>query len=232
MQEQLRNLSHQILHAQEQERGRISRELHDEIAQTLMGINAHLETLVQEAEANTNGIPQKIKRTQRLVERSMDIVHRFARQLRPTALDDLGLIAALQAFMNEFTKRTGIHIRFTNLASGRIEQLNNDVRTVFYRVAQEALTNVARHAQASHVEVNLEKLPDALCLKIKDNGKSFQPQRILGSKRNGRLGLLGMRERLEMVGGRFSVESAPGKGTTVQAQIPLANCRTRPRSVK
>jgi signal transduction histidine kinase len=108
-----------------------------------------------------------------------------------------------------------------------MEQLNNDARTVFYRVAQEALTNVARHAQASHVEVNLEKLPDAICLKIKDNGKSFQTQRIIGSKQNGRLGLLGMRERLEMVGGSFSLESAPGKGTTVRAQIPLANCRTR-----
>ena len=227
MQEQLRNLSHQILHAQEQERGRISRELHDEIAQTLMGINAHLQTLVQEAEVNIIGIPQKIKRTQRLVERSMDIVHRFARQLRPTALDDLGLIAALHAFLDEFAKRTGIHIRFTNLTAGRMEQLNNDARTVFYRVAQEALTNVARHAQASHVEVNLEKLPDAICLKIKDNGKSFQTQRIIGSKQNGRLGLLGMRERLEMVGGSFSLESAPGKGTTVRAQIPLANCRTR-----
>jgi signal transduction histidine kinase len=159
-----------------------------------------------------------------MVEKSVDIVHRFARELRPTVLDDLGLIPALHSFMKGFTRRTGIHVHFTTFTSSMIEQLNNDTRTVFYRVAQEALTNVARHAQASLVEVNFEKLPNAICLKIKDNGKSFQAQRVMQSKRNTRLGLIGMRERLEMVGGSFSVESAPGKGTTVRAQIPLANC--------
>jgi PAS domain S-box-containing protein len=225
MQEQLRHLSHQILHAQEEERKRISHELHDEIAQTLVGINVHLAALTREVADNPRGLRQKIARTQRLVEKSVDVVHLFARELRPAALDDLGLIPALHAFMKEFTKRTGIHIHFTTFTSSRIKQLNNATRTVFYRVAQEALTNVARHAQASRVEVNFDKLPNAICLKIKDDGKSFQAQRIMHSKWNTRLGLIGMRERLEMVGGSFSVESAPGKGTTVQAQIPLANCR-------
>jgi signal transduction histidine kinase len=167
-----------------------------------------------------------------MVEKSVDIVHRFARELRPTVLDDLGLIPALHSYMKGFTRRTGIHIHFTTFSSSKIEQLNNATRTVFYRVAQEALTNVARHAQASRVEVNFEKLPNAICLKIKDNGKSFQAQRVLHSKRNTRLGLIGMRERLEMVGGSFSVESAPGKGTTVRAQIPLANCRERETLMK
>jgi PAS domain S-box-containing protein len=226
MQKQLRSLSHQILQTQEEERKRISRELHDEIAQTLVGIDIHLKSLIREAAGDIKGLPQKIKRTQRLVARSLDVVHEFARQLRPMALDDLGLVAALQAFMEEFKKRTGVHIRFTTFTSGRIKQLNNDTSTVFYRVAQEALTNVARHAQATLVEVNFEKLPDAICLKIKDNGKSFRTQSVMQSKRNTRLGLLGMRERLEMVGGSFSIESAPGSGTTVRAQIPLT-CRRK-----
>ena len=221
MQNQLRDLSHQILHAQEEERGRISRELHDEIAQTLVGVNAHLAALTREAARDTRGIPQKIKQTQRLVEKSADLVHQFARQLRPAALDDLGLIAALHAFMEEFKKRTGIRVRFTAFTSGRIKQLNTDTSTMFYRVAQEALTNVARHARASLVEVNIEKLPAAICLKIRDNGKSFQAQRIMRSRKNTRLGLIGMRERLEMVGGSFSIESAPGRGTTVRAQVPF-----------
>jgi PAS domain S-box-containing protein len=227
MQEQLRHLSHQILHAQEEERKRISRELHDEIAQTLVGINIHLAALTREVADNPRGLQQKIARTQRLMEKSVDIIHRFARELRPAALDDLGLIPALHTFMKEFTKRTGIHIHFTTFTSSRIKQLNNATRTVFYRIAQEALTNVARHAQASVVEVNFKKLPNALCLKIKDNGKSFQAQRVLQSKRNTRLGLIGMRERLEMVGGKFVVESSPGKGTTIQAQIPLTSGRAR-----
>jgi PAS domain S-box-containing protein len=223
MQEQLRHLSHQILHAQEEERKRISRELHDDIVQTLVGINVHLAALTREAADNPRGLEQKIARTQRLVEKSVDIVHRFARALRPTVLDDLGLIPALHALMKEFTKRTGIHIRFTTFTSTRVQQLNNATRTVFYRVAQEALTNVARHAQASLVEVKFEKHPNAICLKIIDNGKSFNVERALHSKGNGRLGLLGMRERLEMVDGNFGVESAPGKGTTIEAQIPFGN---------
>jgi signal transduction histidine kinase len=225
MQEQLRLLSRQLLSAQEEERKMISRELHDQIAQTLTGINIQLATLKAEAMVNVKGLQKKITRTQRMVEKSVDIVHRFARELRPTVLDDLGLIPALHSYMKGFTRRTGIHIHFRTFSSSRIEQLNNTTRTVFYRVAQEALTNVARHAHASRVEVNFEKHPNAICLKIKDDGKSFQAQRVMHSKRNTRLGLIGMRERLEMVGGSFSVESAPGKGTTVRAQIPLANCR-------
>ena len=102
-----------------------------------------------------------------------------------------------------------------------VEQLDSDKRTVLYRVAQEALTNVARHAQASRVEVKIQKLDGAVCMTIKDNGKCFQVERVLHAKRNKRLGLLGMRERVEMVGGNFAVESAPGKGTTILAQIPL-----------
>ena len=93
-------------------------------------------------------------------------------------------------------------------------------RTVLYRVAQEALTNVARHARATEVELCIEKLAGAVRMKIKDNGRAFSVQRTFQAKKNGRLGLLGMRERVEMVGGRFTVESAPGRGTTIQVQIP------------
>lgn len=223
MQEQLRSLSHQMLHAQEEERRRISRELHDEIAQTLVGINTHLEALILEAKADTRGIPQKIKRTQLLVSSSVDLVHQFARQLRPPALDDLGLIAALNSFMEEFTERSGIQIHFKTFTAGRIEQLNYDTSAVFYRVAQEALTNVARHAKATVAEVHFEKLPGAFSLVVKDNGKAIEAQQGIHAKTSNRLGLIGMRERLEMVGGSFSIESAPGKGTIVQAKIPFCD---------
>ena len=221
MQEQLRLLSRQLLLAQEEERKKISRELHDEIAQTLTGINVRLASLKTEAAADTKGLQQKITVTQRLVEKSVNIVHRFARELRPTLLDDLGLIPALHSFMKDFTKRTGVHIRFT--ASAGLEGLDSARRTVLYRVAQSALTNVAQHAQASRVKVSIRKLQDAIRMEIHDNGKSFQVERVLFAKRHKRLGLLGMRERVEMVGGSFGVESAPGKGTTIRAQIPLCN---------
>lgn len=221
MQEQLRLLSRQLLSAQEEERKMISRELHDQIAQTLTGINVRLASLKTETTANTKGLQKKISSTQRLVEKSVDIVHRFARELRPTVLDDLGLIPALHSFMKNFTARTGVRTSLTAFAA--VERLDTAKRTVLFRVAQEALTNVARHAQASRVEVSIQKLRDRICMKIKDDGKSFDVERVLHLKGNGRLGLLGMRERLEMVGGRFAVESAPGKGTTIRAQIPFTN---------
>jgi PAS domain S-box-containing protein len=230
MQEQLRHLSHQILQAQEEERKRISRELHDEITQTLVGISVHLETLAREATISPKALRQKIVRTQRLVEKSVNIVHRFSRELRPTGLDDLGLIPTLHSFLRDFMKRTGIRVHFTTFASGKIKELNTATRIVLYRVAQEALTNVARHARASLVEVNLEKLPNAMGLIIKDNGKSFDVDRVLHAKRNQRLGLIGMRERVEMVGGTLSVESAPGQGTTVRTQIPVGDGPARSRT--
>ena len=219
LQEQLRRMSRQILSAQEEERKKISRELHDVIAQTLTGINVGLAALKKEAGVNTNGLDRNITRTQRLVDKSVDIVHRFARELRPAVLDDLGLIPALHTFMKDFTARTGVHTHLTAFAG--VEQLDTARRTVLYRVAQEALTNVSRHARASRVEVTLQKLPDGIGMKISDDGKSFSVERTLHANRGKRLGLLGMKERLEMVGGKFGVESAPGKGTTIEAQIPL-----------
>jgi PAS domain S-box-containing protein len=227
MQEQLRHLSHQVLRAQEEERMRISRDLHDQVAQALVGINVNLTALTQQASVFPKGLKQKIARTQRLVEDSVDIVHRFARELRPMVLDDLGLIPALHSFMKDFTKRTGIHISFTTFTSSRIAELDSARSTALYRVAQEALTNVARHAQASHVKIAMQKLPGAIQMEITDDGKGFDVQRVFFLKGQRRLGMLGMRERVQMVGGQYTLESAPGKGTTIRAQIPLRNGGTR-----
>jgi len=221
MQEQLRHLSRQLLLAQEEERKRISRELHDEIVQTLVGINVHLASLKVKARVNIKDLMKQISQTQRLVENSVNTVHRFARELRPTVLDDLGLIPALEAFIKDFSKRTSIHVRFTAYAG--VEQLNGTKRTVLYRVAQSALSNVDRHAHATAVKVSIRKLRDFIRLEIHDNGKSFEIERVLFAKRHKRLGLLGSRERVEMVGGQFRIESAPTKGTTISAEIPVTN---------
>ena len=223
MHEQLRLLSRQLMAAQEEERKRISRELHDVIAGTLTSINVRLAALKKEATLSTRGLERNIARTQQLVEHSVNIVHRFARELRPTVLDDLGLIPALHTFMKSFKEETGIHVSLSAFAA--VEQVNGDKRTVLFRVAQEALTNVARHAQASQADVKIQKLDGAICMRIEDNGKGFHEERVLHAKKNRRLGLLGMRERLEMVGGNISIESTPGKGTTIQARVPLAEGR-------
>jgi len=122
-----------------------------------------------------------------------------------------------------FSKRTRIHVHLKAFAG--IEELEIAKRTVLYRVAQEALNNVSRHAQAGRVELNIQKFQSTAHMEIKDDGKSFQVERTLNAKGNKRLGLLGMRERVEMVGGTFCVESAPGHGTSVRVEIPFFKVR-------
>jgi two-component system, NarL family, sensor histidine kinase DegS len=223
--EQLRHLSRQLLRGQEVERKEISRALHDDIAQTLNGINLHLATLSQEAKASSQGLRRKISRTQRLVNRSVDRIHRFARELRPTVLDDLGLIPALHSLLKEFAKRTGIRGVLTAFAG--VEQLSGLKPTVIYRVAQAALANVAQHAQATRVRVSLQRLEAVVRTEIADDGQGFDLEHVLLARGRKRLGLIEMRERVEMVGGHFSVESAPGRGTTVRAEVPF-NHRGQP----
>jgi signal transduction histidine kinase len=225
MQERLRQLSRQLLLAQEEERKKISRELHDVIAQTLTSINVRLAKLRAEATLNTTGIERSIVHTERLVQRSVDIVHRFARELRPTVLDDLGLIPALHSHLKNFTTETGIRIRLS--AAAAVEKIKTDKRTVLYRVAQEALNNIASHAHASEAQVKLQILDGAVCMKIIDNGKGFRQQHVQQTKKSTRLGLLGMKERLEMVGGDLTVTSGRGKGTTVMARVPLIERASR-----
>lgn len=219
MQEQLRLLSRQLLLAQEEERKKISRELHDVIAQTLTSINVQLATLKNKASLNTKGLERSIARTQRLVVHSVNIVHQFARELRPTVLDDLGLVPALHTFMKHFGEQTGIRVSLSAFAA--VKQVNSEIRTVLYRVAQEALNNVARHAQATQADVIIQRRDGVVRMTIKDNGKGFQNEQLLHTDKRKHLGLLGMRERLEMIGGNFTVTSASGNGTTILAQVPL-----------
>jgi two-component system sensor histidine kinase DegS len=219
MQLRLRHLSHQVLSAQEEERKEISRELHDEIVQTLTGINVQLAALKIEAGVSKKSFSRHISFTQRLVEKSVNIVHQFARDLRPTLLDDLGLIPALHAYMKAFTARTGLQVGFSTFAG--VERLSNDKRTVLYRVAQAALVNISQHAKATVVSVNIRDLPQAVLMEIKDNGIAFDVAHVLDSRRNKRLGLIGMRERVEMVGGTFQVRSTPGTGTTISSMLPF-----------
>ena len=220
MQEELRLLSRQLLSAQEEERRKISRELHDVIAQTLTGINLKLASLKSESVTNTSVLLKKITSTQRLVQESVEIVHRFARELRPTVLDDLGLIPALQSFMRSFMAETGVRVSLK--ASAMIEESSGAIRTALFRVTQEALTNVGRHASASEAEVCIRCFDGFIRMEIKDNGKGFEAEKKMNPTTHNRLGLLGMRERVEMVGGTFSVESAPGTPTTVVVVIPFA----------
>ncbi|MCC5025349.1 MAG: hybrid sensor histidine kinase/response regulator transcription factor [Candidatus Synoicihabitans palmerolidicus] len=225
MQVQLRSLAHQILSEQENERREISRELHDEVVQILVGINVALAALGKAAALGTKAFHKKIASTQQLVGKFVSAVHQFARDLRPAVLDDLGLIPALQAFMKSVAARRKMRIHLTAFAG--VEEMESAKRIVLYRVAQEALTNVARHAKATLVNVSIRQLDGVIRMEIHDNGKSFRVPQVLSAKTNKWLGLLGMRERVEMVGGTLIIESARGQGTTVCAKIPSPVGRER-----
>jgi signal transduction histidine kinase len=218
MRGQLSQLTRQIIMAQEELRKEISRELHDEVVQTLIGINVELSALRKGAIVDVRTM-KKIGYTQRLVEKSVIEVHRFARELRPAVLDDLGLIPALHAYIKSLAERAKVKIQMT--AFGGVEALGDNERTVLFRVAQEALTNVARHARATEVKMNISKISGAIRMEISDNGRSFLVEKIVSSKNPKRLGLVGMKERVEMVGGSLTIESARGKGTTVRVEIPF-----------
>jgi len=215
----MRRISHRLLSAQEEERLRISRDLHDAIGQTLTGINVGLASLKNDAASESRELAEAISQAQQLVERSMKTVHQFAWELRPTLLDDLGLVPALRSYAKLFSERTGIPLRFE--ADAKFDRLDSDRSTALFRVAQGALSNVERHARAHRARATLQSLPGAVRLEVTDDGRAFMVQRMEASKTNRHLGLLVMRERIEMVGGRFSIESSRGRGTTVRADVPL-----------
>lgn len=227
MQEKLRHVTRQILVAQEDERKRISRELHDEVVQLLVGINVELTTLGQTDAPSGRAIRSKITRAGRLVEKSIRAVHRFARDLRPAVLDDLGLIPALHAFSRNLAAREKLQIELT--AFQGVEALDADRRTVLFRVVQEALSNVARHAEATRVTVSIISLNTGFRLEVADNGKSFPVTATFVAPNSKRLGLIGMKERVEMIGGEFTIVSLPGKGTTVRADLPFPDSKRKPQ---
>ena len=172
MEESLRTLSNQVLHAQEEERKRISRELHDEVGQALTAVSVMLATLKSNAVGSPPQLNEKLADTQKLLQESMETVHGFARELRPTILDELGLLPALRSCLKAFGERTGLVVRLR--ANPAAEQLTGEQKTVLFRVAQESLTNVAKHAEASRVDVVIRKAGDSIRMEVIDNGKSFR----------------------------------------------------------
>jgi signal transduction histidine kinase len=211
----------QILHVQEEERKRISRELHDEVGQALAAINTHLALVQRDRTEEQDSVFRAgIADVENLLVGAIERMHSFASALRSAALDDLGLLPALRSYLKDYAERTGLLVRFERAA--RDAPLNAEQKTALFRIAQESLSNVAKHAQATEVVVTLGFAKDKIQLRIKDNGKGFAMKQQRAAAEKNRLGLLGMRERARLVNGRCLVHSAPGCGTTVMVEIPLA----------
>ncbi|MDR7554599.1 MAG: sensor histidine kinase [Armatimonadota bacterium] len=224
--ERLRRLPGQILRAQEEERRRIARELHDEAAQALTSLLVRLRLLEQTDEPTQ--VRARVRELRALTARALDDVRRIAVELRPSVLDDLGLAAALAAHADALNASGEMRVTVTAGLNGRLPP---EVELALYRVAQEALTNARRHGRATAADVRLWHGMGEVHLEVRDNGVGFDPARVgravgqatPAAARNGAsgLGLAGMAERIALVGGRLDIRSAPGAGTTVAATVPL-----------
>jgi two-component system, NarL family, sensor histidine kinase UhpB len=197
------------LRAQEQERARVARDLHDEVNQSLTGLLLRLEAV---REATPPQLESELAETRSLANRAMQELLSLARQLRPTALDDLGLSAAIAGQVEQL-RRPGLAAELS--AEGDFSDLDDDVQLVLYRVAQEALTNAARHSEASRIGVRLRRCGRGAELEVADDGRGFAFEQ---SERG--LGIGGMRERALLIGAELTIESRPGHGTTVRLSVP------------
>ena len=206
-----RRASSAALAAQEEERARVARDLHDEVNQSLTGLLLRLEATRKNAPPE---LAAELAETRALANRAMQELLTLARQLRPTALDDLGLKAALDSHVTQLGRQTGIETSFA--AEGSLATVPQDVQIVAYRVAQEALSNAVRHSGARHLDVRLRRDAEALELEVVDDGRGFSFEEAAQG-----LGLGGMRERALLVNGTLETESRPANGTRIRLRVPI-----------
>ncbi len=211
---ELHVLAGRLFGAQEEERRRISRELHDDLNQRLALLTLDIEALSQKVPRSRRATSERLRTGRDRVVELSDDVHGLAYQLHPSILDDLGLAAALRSHIADVTRREGIAIELSE--DGLTRPIPADVASCLYRVAQEALRNVVKHAQPASVTVHLDSSSDGVTMAIDDSGVGFNPR---GTPRRG-LGLVGMEERVRLVGGQFSLTSRPGEGTRVTVWVP------------
>ena len=211
---ELHALAGRLFGAQEEERRRISRELHDDLNQRLALLTLDIEALSQKVPRSRRATTERLRAVRDRVVELSDDVHGLAYQLHPSILDDLGLAAALRSHIADVTRREGIAIELSE--DGLTGPIPADVASCLYRVAQEALRNVVKHAQPASVTVHLDSSSDGVTMAVDDSGVGFDPR---GTPHRG-LGLVGMEERVRFVGGQFSLTSRPGEGTRVTVWVP------------
>ena len=211
--EELRLLSQRLVEVQEAERRYLARELHDEIGQLLTGLTLQLQMATRDpAAVNTASIEEAKTALGNLTNR----VRELSLDLRPAVLDDLGLLPALEQYFRRYTARTGVRVAFEH--TGLKGRFRPEVETAAYRLVQETLTNVARHAAAQEALVRVQSTGDLLRVQVSDGGRGFDPEAV---RRGETTGLSGMRERALLLGGQFTVEARPGEGSRILAELPL-----------
>ena len=223
MRQERKTLS-QIIEAQENERRRISRELHDEIGQALYAIKFNLEMVDKDVPPTTSALRGRLEEAKSLSSQTLTAMRQLSQDLRPTMLDDLGLVPTLRWYIQNFSNRLGICSNFETI--GLEEKLSPQIETAFYRIVQEALNNIAKHAQADRVEISFVKRDSRIYASIQDNGKGFDLDKVLhpGTPERG-LGIIGIQERISLLGGQMEIQSRPGFGTLISIEVPYESVR-------
>lgn len=218
--ESLRRYLQEITRAQEDERKRIARELHDDTAQDLVILLRQVDKLTLAADNLSPQNADLVEEMRKQTSKIMDGVHRFSQDLRPSVLDDLGLLPALEWLTSDLTKHFGINVDMK--VEGKVRRFSPEIELVLFRVAQEALRNVWKHSGASKANVTLKFGDDKAVLTVEDEGKGFDlPERMDDLTVAGKLGLAGMQERAQLIGGKLSLQSELGKGTIVTLEVPV-----------
>ncbi|UWR20939.1 cache domain-containing protein [Sulfitobacter sp. S190] len=212
----LKKLTQRVFDAQEEERGRVARELHDGISQILVGVRYALDNARRRLERGDPKAKEPLGKGIASLSEAISEVRRISRDLRPGVLDDLGLGPALKTLAEEFEARTGITVSYSTVVFRN--RLDNNSKIALYRIAQEALTNIERHAAATHVTVDLRGHRRGATLSITDNGRGFEPRRGTAG-----LGLRNMQERIDQLGGSLHLRPQLGKGTQIEASVPLTH---------
>jgi two-component system NarL family sensor kinase len=227
--EALRDHSKRIIEAQENERRRVSRELHDSVNQILASAKFRVESLHEQISRRNTRLRREVQKTRDLLHRVMMEVRRISRNLRPSELDDLGLIAAVRNLADEFSERTGIAIRLRLPKTD--PALTPEVELTLYRIIQEALNNVEKHSRASRVKIGIDRNDSSITAVIEDNGKGLAQTKLSrGRHRNGGLGLLDMRERSSFLHGTLEISAGSPRGTVVEVCIPLNDLTSTKRA--
>lgn len=210
-----------VTEAQEEERGRIARELHDDTAQSLSVISLEMDALLNRNQNLSAEVADKLRWLKENTNRSLDEVRRFSHELRPSLLDNLGLLPAIEQLIDEGSSGGDLEIRFD--VNGDENRLSKDIELALFRIVQESLNNIRKHARASLAEVCLDFDSDSVRLTVIDNGKGFDKQIEKQAIAGGHMGLIGMRERARLIGADLKVQSTPGKGTIVAVKIDIVN---------
>jgi signal transduction histidine kinase len=213
---QLRHLSTRLLRVQEEERELISRELHDHLGQLLTALGMDVDWALHHCPENLSSLRERLQEANQLVQHTIQAARELSATLRPRALQGLGLEIALKGYTTDFARRSGLTLHFSGAI--REDQVSPEIAVNAYRIVQEALTNVARHAAATSVRVELGGAPHGLFTSVADNGRGFEIGRISDPHA---VGLVGMQERARLIGGRVEIRSTPGMGTTVRLDVPL-----------